>query len=336
MIIGLTGKNASGKGTVADFLRQCGFMYYSLSDVIRDELATRSEEPTRENMIRVGNELRIQGGPGVLAHGICRRLDPAHNTVVDSIRNPAEVQVLRDHGGFVLLEVTAPEELRFERSKSRGRVGDPTDLDSFRALEQKELTGDPASQQLIATAQLADRSVENAGNMEALNESLQTLVLELLQSQGRPGWDDYFMGIAFQVAMRSNCVKRRVGAVISKDRRIISTGYNGTPRGALNCNEGGCPRCNALAASGTKLDECLCSHAEENALTQSAYHGTSVAEGTIYVTLSPCLMCTKMLINAGIREVVYNADYPLGETAKSLLERCGLTLRRHRYNPRSS
>jgi dCMP deaminase len=144
------------------------------------------------------------------------------------------------------------------------------------------------------------------------------------------------MGIAFQVAMRSNCVKRRVGAVISKDRRIISTGYNGTPRGALNCNEGGCPRCNALAASGTKLDECLCSHAEENALTQSAYHGTSVAEGTIYVTLSPCLMCTKMLINAGIREVVYNADYPLGETAKSLLERCGLTLRRHRYNPRSS
>lgn len=334
MIIGLTGLNASGKGTVADYLKQCGFVYYSLSDVIRDELAKEKKEPTREHMIRAGNELRTNGGPGVLAYGICRKIDPAHNTVVDSIRNPAEVQVLRDHGGFALLEVTAPEDVRFERIKSRGRVGDPTDLATFRAVEQKELTGDPMAQQLIATGDLADKTIENAGDLENLNQNLKGVVLQLLQSEGRPGWDDYFMGIAFQVAMRSNCVKRRVGAVISKDRRIISTGYNGTPRGAPNCNEGGCPRCNGLASSGTKLDECLCSHAEENSLTQAAYHGTSVASGTIYVTLSPCLMCTKMIINGGIREVVYNADYPLGDAAIGLLSQCGVLVRQHRYSGR--
>ena len=81
------------------------------------------------------------------------------------------------------------------------------------------------------------------------------------------------MAIARVVASRSNCVKRKVAAVITRDRRIISTGYNGTPRGTRNCNEGGCPRCNGFAEGGTRLDECLCSHGEENAITQAAYHG---------------------------------------------------------------
>jgi dCMP deaminase len=135
------------------------------------------------------------------------------------------------------------------------------------------------------------------------------------------------MSIARVVASRSNCVKRKVAAVITKDRRIISTGYNGTPRGVRNCNEGGCPRCNAFAEGGTRLDECLCSHAEENTITQAAYHGVTVRGGTIYTTFSPCLTCTKMIINAGIEEVVYSAEYPLGDTALELLHEAGVKLR---------
>jgi dCMP deaminase len=115
--------------------------------------------------------------------------------------------------------------------------------------------------------------------------------------------------------------------VVTKDRRIISTGYNGTPRGTRNCNEGGCPRCNAFAPGGTRLDECLCSHGEENAITQASYHGVSLRGATIYTTLSPCLWCTKMIINAGLVEVVYNASYPLDDTAHALLVEAGLTLR---------
>ena len=135
------------------------------------------------------------------------------------------------------------------------------------------------------------------------------------------------MSIARVVAMRSNCVKRKVAAVLTLDRRIISTGYNGTPRGVRNCNEGGCPRCNSFAPRGTNLDDCLCSHAEENAITQAAYHGVSVRGATLYTTLCPCSMCTKMIINSGVAEVVYNADYPVGGVSLRLLREAGVKVR---------
>ena len=98
----------------------------------------------------------------------------------------------------------------------------------------------------------------------------------------RPDWDTYFMEIANVVARRSNCSRRHVAAVIVKDKRIISTGYNGTPRGLKNCHEGGCPRCSSNAPSGSHLGECLCSHGEENAIVSAAYHGVSVKDATLY------------------------------------------------------
>jgi dCMP deaminase len=147
----------------------------------------------------------------------------------------------------------------------------------------------------------------------------------------RPEWDEYFLNIAKVVASRSNCIKRKVAAIIVKDKRVISTGYNGTPRGARNCDEGGCPRCNSMAESGTALEECLCSHGEENAIIQAAYHGTSVKGATLYTTFAPCLLCTKMIINSGIVEVVYNEEYALNERALSLLRECGIVLRRYHF-----
>jgi len=144
----------------------------------------------------------------------------------------------------------------------------------------------------------------------------------------RPGWDEYFMRIAEVVALRGNCIKRKVAAIVVKDRRVISTGYNGTPRGVRNCHEGGCPRCDdERVPSGTRLDECLCCHAEENAITQAAYHGTSLKGAALYSTMSPCLTCAKMIINSGIEEVVYNQRYPLGETSLNLLGEAGVTVR---------
>lgn len=143
----------------------------------------------------------------------------------------------------------------------------------------------------------------------------------------RPDWDVYFMEIAKVVAARSNCSRRHVAAVIVKDKRIISTGYNGTPRGIKNCNEGGCPRCNSHAPSGTGLEECICSHGEENAIVQAAYHGISVKDSTLYTTFSPCLLCAKMIINAGIREVVYNESYSIDSTARRILAEAGVILR---------
>lgn len=143
----------------------------------------------------------------------------------------------------------------------------------------------------------------------------------------RPGWDEYFMRIAQVVALRSNCSRRQVAAVIVRDRRIISTGYNGTPRGIKNCHEGGCPRCSSDVPSGTGLDECLCCHGEENAIVQAAYHGIAVKGATLYTTFSPCLLCAKMIINAGIVEVVYRERYSIDETSRRILNEAGIRLR---------
>lgn len=149
-----------------------------------------------------------------------------------------------------------------------------------------------------------------------------------MQRDARPDWDTYFMNIAHVVKTRSSCSRRQVAAVIVKDRRLISTGYNGTPRGVKNCDAGGCPRCASDAPSGTGLGECICCHAEENAITQAALHGISVAEGMMYVTISPCLTCARMIINAGIREVVFEGDYTFTEQTKGLLDAAGVVCRR--------
>ena len=143
----------------------------------------------------------------------------------------------------------------------------------------------------------------------------------------RPGWDEYFMDIAHVVSRRGNCCRRQVAAVIVRDRRIISTGYNGTPRGIANCDEGGCTRCNSDAPSGHSLGDCICCHAEENAIVQAAYHGISVKDGILYCTISPCLMCTKMIINAGLSEVVYEHEYHFNDQARALFKEAGVTCR---------
>ena len=200
-------------------------------------------------------------------------------------------------------------------------------MEELRQLEGRELGSEnPAAQQLLAVRELADDRVENNGSLEELLKKVQG-VLEQSFFFERPDWDEYFMSIARVVASRSNCVKRKVAAVITLDKRIVSRGYNGTPRGTRNCNEGGCPRCNSFAEGGTRLDECLCSHGEENAITQASYHGVSVRGGVLYTTFSPCLMCTKMIINAGIEEVAYNATYPLADVPLALLREAGVKVR---------
>jgi dCMP deaminase len=331
MILGVSGLNGSGKGEVIRFLAARSFYPLSLSDVIREELRRQGLAETRERMIETGNALRAAEGPGALAQRLAARLEADRNYVVDSVRHPAEVEALRARTRrFRLMWVEASEAVRLERIRARGRSGDPTSLEQLRALEGRELGSEvPTSQQLLAVRDLADFSVRNEGSLEELARAVHEVLAENLFFE-RPSWDEYFLSIARVVASRSNCVKRRVGAVIVVDRRIVSTGYNGTPRGVRNCNEGGCPRCNAFAEGGTRLDECLCSHGEENAITQAAYHGVSVRGGALYTTFSPCLMCTKMIINAGLEEVAYNADYPLGDVSLALLREAGVKVRQIR------
>ncbi len=331
MLIGLTGPNASGKGEVVKFLKGKGFYPCSLSDVIREEVSKRGLGITRERLIEVGTELRRENGNGVLADRILDGIEEDKNYVIDSFRHPDEVKKFQTRPDFSLLLIQADPEVRFARIRERERESDPATLEEFLDLEKREAASqDSQGQQLTACEAMAEFKIANNGSLPELTQQISGLLQRLMGNLARPDWDEYFMKLAKVASLRSNCVKRKVAAIIVRDKRVISTGYNGTPRGTKNCFEGGCPRCNNLADSGTLLEECLCSHGEENAITQAAYHGMSVKGGLLYTTFAPCLTCTKMIINAGIREVVYNLDYPLNETSFKLFKEAGVIFRQHR------
>ncbi|MEJ2723217.1 MAG: cytidine/deoxycytidylate deaminase family protein [Deltaproteobacteria bacterium] len=125
----------------------------------------------------------------------------------------------------------------------------------------------------------------------------------------RPSWPEYFMAIAEMVAKRSTCLRRSVGAILVKDKRILATGYNGAPAGLKHCEEVGCLRESSSIPSGQRHELCRGLHAEQNVIIQAAYHGISIKGATLYCTNKPCVICSKMLINAGIQEIYYEEGY---------------------------
>jgi dephospho-CoA kinase len=170
----LTGPNAAGKGEAASYLSRKAFAIHSLSDIVREEALSRGWKIEREQLILTGNLLREQGGAGVLAERILPRL--SGRDAIDSIRNPAEVEVLRGLPHFLLLAIWAPLEIRFARMLSRGREGDPATLEQFRAREAEENRSDPNAQQLEATFRLADRVLTNDGDLEKLHRALDGVI----------------------------------------------------------------------------------------------------------------------------------------------------------------
>jgi dCMP deaminase len=143
----------------------------------------------------------------------------------------------------------------------------------------------------------------------------------------RPDNDTYFMRMAELVSTRSTCLRRQVGAVVVKEKRVLSTGYNGAPKGLKHCEEVGCVREQNQVESGTRHELCRGVHAEQNAVIQAAYFGVSIKDASIYTTNFPCVLCAKIIINAGIREVVFKDEY-VDELSHSILNESGVVVRR--------
>lgn len=183
LIIGLTGENCSGKGTVAEYLVKKGFVFASLSDVIRAELVSEGKEVTRDTLTRKANEMRQEFGPSVLAKKTIALLQGDRNYVIDSIRNPAEVEELKKSGNFFLFYITAPAELRFERMRSRSREGDLKTLQAFLKQEDLERKGPAHQQNLAPTAKMADEIIVNDCSLEELHVKID-LMLKKLMSRG--------------------------------------------------------------------------------------------------------------------------------------------------------
>ncbi len=173
-LIGLTGTNGSGKSEVAEFFKKKGYAYFSLSDEIREELVRRGEALSRDNLIRVGNELRERFGPDVLARRVLDRITgPA---VIDSIRNSKEVACLKKQRGFVLLGIDAALELRYDRIRARGRDESASTLEEFAAKEREEMAGQENGQQLKACLEMADILIINDGSLADLHKKLEALL----------------------------------------------------------------------------------------------------------------------------------------------------------------
>jgi dephospho-CoA kinase len=172
-LIGLTGTNAAGKGEAAAYFMTRGYVYFSLSDIIREELTRRGEPPSRDNLIRAGNELRERFGADVLARRTVEKVGRDGRAVIDSIRNLSEVACLRGQDGFILLAIDAPVGVRFLRTAARGRDESAEDLEAFRRKEDEERRGGPAGQQLEACMAAADRLIINDGSLPEFHRRLE-------------------------------------------------------------------------------------------------------------------------------------------------------------------
>ena len=332
MILGVTGNYASGKDTVAEFLQEMNFYHVSFSDLLREELKSRRKKITRENLIDVGNELREKYGKNILARRALKKVRDGENHVFTSIRNPGEVELLKKRTDFILINVTCPDKIRLIRIVQRNRENDPKTIKELRKKEALENSNNPHAQQLNKVAALARITLVNDSTPEKLKKKVEKLVADWLfkLQDSRPNWDNYFMNIAEQVKLRANCLSAKKGTIIVKDKMVISSGYNGTPKSIPHCNTGGCLRCTSRhlgkIKSGVYSEPCICCHSEENAIVQAAYNGVSTKGAILYTTFTPCTNCSKMIINAGIKEVVAKIEYP-DDVGTALLRDAGVKLR---------
>lgn len=173
-IIGLTGTNGSGKGEAAAFFKRKGYAYYSLSDLLRQELKKKGKKITRNNLIQTGNWLRKKWGADILARKILEKVKG--KAVIDSIRNPREVEYLKKQPGFILLAVDAPPEVRYKRVKGRGRKESVSSLEEFLQKENEEMSSDPNAQQLQECLNMADHTIYNHGSLEDFHHKLENLL----------------------------------------------------------------------------------------------------------------------------------------------------------------
>lgn len=227
-----------------------------------------------------------------------------------------ELDLLLTKAAFKVVYITSSIKKRFENYKKK-HDGTNKGIEDFITEDYIE----SSSSYLIKVRAKTNFTINNQDTLEELYSKIDEFIVNT--NQFRPNWDDYFMKIAQGVEQRCNCAKTKIGAIITKDNRIVSVGYNGTASKIGNCYKGECPRCWSNLRSGEDLDKCICIHAEENALLEAGRK--KCIGGKIYSTVLPCLTCAKHIIQCGITEVVYDGDYDSSMT-RQLFEIAGVKL----------
>ncbi|CAE6451539.1 unnamed protein product [Rhizoctonia solani] len=304
MLICIIGTQCSGKTSVKHYLQSLGFL----------EIIYHSSGTEKEYEYNDFNRLLSFVTQNWRKDFVCT-----------SLRDLGMLRACAQRPFFVLLSVDAPVLTRWKRSTVKH--ANSVSLEQFIQYSDDERFGaqNPLNDILQSISHVS--ITNHFSEIAPLHEYLESLAL-VNPERTRPGWDDYFMLLASLASLRCNCMKRRVGAVLVRNKRIVSTGYNGTPRGLLNCNQGGCKRCNGTAKSGEAYDSCLCLHAEENALLEAGRDRVG-ENSTLYCNTCPCLRCTIKIVQSGVTEVVYNKSYSMDEASANIFKEAGVILRQH-------
>ncbi len=298
MIIAITGLKGSGKTTVAQYLQKKGFSYLAIPHFLSDE------------------ELPLN------------KISQEMNYVLEEITDVEQLESFKEKDDILLVRVDTPTEIRLERltEKQKQENGKETSYEEVLSFERNLLEDEEIiKQQLIPVFKAAQVVIKNDADIDTLHKKVDHMLVDVSRRYvlKKPSDDSFYMEIAQVVAKRSLCIKRKAGALLVREKRVLVMDSDDTPRHIKHCNENGCPACNK---EGIQL-QCLCMHAEENVILQAAHHGISTKDAIVYTTDSPCLHCTQVLINAGIRELVFNEDAPLNEMTYALLREANVSLK---------
>jgi|SRR3989344_310653 len=303
MIIAITGLKGSGKTTVAQYLQKKGFGYLSVPHFLTDE------------------ELPLE------------KINTEMNYAVEAITDLDQIDAFKEKDEVIVLRVDAPTELRLERlmEQQKQQNGKDVSYEDVLAFERNVLEDEQMiKQQLTPIFKAAQIVLKNDSDLDTLQKKVDHILADTNKkfTLKKPSEDGLYMEIAQVIGKRSRCVKRKVGALLVKNKLVLTMGFDDTPRHIKHCNENGCIGCNK---EGLHI-QCICNHAEENVILQAAYHGVNTQDTTMYTTESPCLRCIQVLINAGIKELVFNEEFPLNEMTYVLLKEANVSLRPRKIN----
>jgi dCMP deaminase len=343
MIIGITGTHSAGKGTIADILVSKGFKHYSVRDFLVEEIKRRGIDVNRDNMVLVANDMRQQNSPSYIVEEMYRNASAdGGDIIIESLRTPGEIMSLRDKPDFHMVAIDADPKTRYRRVLERGSATDQVSFEKFLDDELREIDNiDPAKQNLKKCIEMSELKLMNDGTVEELRVKVEQILkdiqvtnaVDVEKSQNisenhiRPSWDEYFMSLAELTGSRGTCDRGRSGCVVVRDKHILVGGYVGSPRGLPHCDEVGHLMKTVVHEDGTESRHCLrTAHAEQNAICQAAKLGIAIEGSTIYVKMTPCAACAKMIINAGIIRVVCARKYHAGSESEGLFDEAGVEL----------
>lgn len=335
--VAVVGMCGSGKSVVADEFVKRGYYFFRFGQITLDIIKKQGLEPNEEIQKKVREDIRKHygmGGFALLNLPIIEELLQRGNVVGDGLYSWSEYKILKEKfPDLKIITVYAPPELRWERLSRRIPDSKDTNLRNHHFTLEEAKSRDIAEIENIEKGgpiAMADFLINNTSTIDDLRKKANQIIDVIenkIEVYKRPTWDEYFLGLMHEVGKRGTCDRGRVGCVIAKDKRILSTGYAGSPIGIKHCDEIGHQMKQTIHEDGHISQHCVrTAHAEMNAICNAARHGVSIDGSTLYCKMEPCYACAKAIINAGIIRVVAENQYHAANDSRELFRDAGIKL----------